>query len=590
MKPEEQIAQQKVRVLIFFALFVFFTAIFLAKMGYEALGERELPPQKTTLHNKSMRGKIISKDGFTLSESTKLYKAMIYAKGIEEGKRDLFINLFSIYSGMDPKRVRKRLGNFDRTVVLSYKIDATKAKYLKELSRKLYKLGVYKRLHKSDGTTVTYKLEILESGESREFFYLDTLTPLLGHMTKIDDDGYTKPAGLKGVERSYERELSSGVDGKWEGKRDVLGDIILDSNSIRKARHDGFDVYLNINLKFQKRVEQILDEYQEKLQAQEIIAVVMDSISGKVLSFASSNRYIPDNIKQNQIGYLNPTATEYLYEPGSVIKPITFTILLEQDKVNPLEIIKVENGRYRLNGHLITDEHKKMWLSAENILVYSSNIGIAKLAQRLEGYEMYEGFKRFGLTEKSGIDLPYENVGRMKSLSKLNRAIYKANTGYGYGLSVNLMQLLRAHTVFNNGGYLLQPQVVNYIQKEDKRYIQKPRRQQILSSTVAAQMNGILQKVVKEGSGQRAQIEGLSIGGKTGTAHISVKGRYRNLYNSTFIGFVNDEKNRYNIAVLTVKPKKKYYHFASLTSVPVFKEIALKMIELDFLKPRKKKE
>ncbi|MGM0622635.1 MAG: peptidoglycan D,D-transpeptidase FtsI family protein [Campylobacterota bacterium] len=585
MEDSELINTQKVRSFIFFAFFVVLILIFLSKLTYEAFGNRTLPSQTITQSDRSIRGKIITADGFSVAQSSKKYKAQIYGPGIDPQKRELFINLFSIYSGIEKDTVKKRMGSFNKNVILSYKIDASRAKYLKELSRKLYQLGAYRRIQTQNGGSLEYKLEILESGESRDFIYLDTLTPLLGHMTKVNDKGYTKSVGLKGIEKQYERELSNGKDGYLRGKRDVRSNLIFDSNSIVQFKQDGFDIHLNINLQLQKQIEQMLDEKQKAYEASEVLAVVMHSDTGKVISLASSNRYNPSNILQSQISYLNPTATEYLYEPGSVIKPITFALLLEHNRVNPLELINTEGGRWRLNGYMITDEHKHDWMSAENTVVYSSNIGIAKLAQRLEGFELYEGFEKYGLTSPSNLDIPYERAGKIQNISNLNRDIYKASSAYGYGLVTNLMQQTRALNVFNNGGYLVNPQVVDKMVSTKQEHMQKPVKQQIISSTIAAQMNKIMQKVVKDGSAQRALTPGLQIGGKTGTAHISVKGQYENLYNSTFIGFANDTNNRYTIAVLTKEPKVRYRHFASLTSVPVFKEIVDTMIDLKFLTP-----
>lgn len=586
MNQEELINSQKVRSLFFFSFYIILVGIFLYKMAYEAFGDRVLPPQTITSHDKSIRGKIQTQDGFTVAESSKLYRTYIYAPGIDPNKQELFINLFSIYSGMDKQSVARRMGDFNRNVILSYQVDSHTAKYLKELSRKFHSLGVYRRIQTGDGGSLQYRLEVRESGESRDFYYHDTLTPLLGHMTKIDDGGYTRSTGLKGVEKSYDFELSDGKDGIIQAKRDVRGNMIFDGNSIRNYRQNGYDITLNIDLKLQKRVEKILDMKKKEYQASEITAVVMDSLTGRVISFASSNRYNPSNIRQSEIPYLNPTATEYLYEPGSVIKPISFALLLEHDRVNPLELVNTESGRWNLHGHTITDENAHDWMSAENTVVFSSNIGTAKLAQRLEGFELYEGYKKYGFAQRSGIDIPYERVGRIQNITNFNRDIYKATSAYGYGLTTNLMQLLVANNVFNNGGYLVQPQVVQKMQKGDQVHTQRIQAQQIIPSRVAVQMNRIMQKVVKDGSAHRAQIKGLTVGGKTGTAHISVDGVYENLYNSTFIGFANDSESRYTIAVLTKKPTIPYRHFASLTSVPVFKDIAKQMVELNILKPK----
>ncbi len=561
---------------------------FLGSILHTALSDRQIPKLVIKETNRALQGEIVSKEGFKLVFSQKLYKAMVNTHNIDPGKKELFIRLFSIYSGISQKKIRERLrgrGN----VVLSYSIDANRAKYLKELARKLRLLKVFIPYKDRNGRIIKYGLSLTESGESRIFSYKDILTPVLGFIRKREDDGFTRPAGVKGLEKFYKEELAPIQNGIVEGERDIGNTIILSGDSFVQPAIDGMTLRLNISISLQKGVEALLDKAKHDLKAKEAIACIMDAESGKILSLASSNRYDPSNIRRKDYDSLNVSAVEYTYEPGSVMKPITFALLLKTRKVNPFDIVRTYGGRYKLGRKVITDEHKEEWMSAENVIVYSSNIGIAQLAQRLDAVEFTEGFRDFGFVKKTGIDLPYEHVGIMPNVMQMRSEIYKATVAYGYGMRATLMQLVCAYNVFNNRGRLIEPKIVSeIIDPFGKTYpvSQKANRIQVIPPATAAKMMNILEKVVKKGTGTKAQTPGVRVGGKTGTAHIAgKKGGYVKLYNSSFIGFANDKKHRYTIGVLIREPKKKYHYFASVSAVPLFKQIVDLMIEQGELKP-----
>jgi cell division protein FtsI (penicillin-binding protein 3) len=580
---------KKTKLLGIFILFIVGIAVFLGSIVHTALNRREIPKLVISETNRALRGAIISKEGFKLAFSQKLYKAMVNTHNIDPDKKELFIRLFSIYSGIPAKTVARRLqekGN----VVLSYKVDANRAKYLKSLARKLRLLDVFiPYKDKNNGRIIKYGLSLTESGESRIFAYKDMLTPVIGYMRKREEDGFTRPEGVKGLEKYYQEELRPVQNGIVKGERDIGNTIILSGDSFVRPAIDGMTLYLNIPIGLQKGIEALLDKAKKELQAEEAIACVMESESGKILSLATSNRYDPANIRRKDYPSLNVTAVEYTYEPGSVMKPIIFALLLKHKQVNPFDIVHTYGGRYKLGRKIITDEHKKEWMSAENVIVYSSNIGIAQLAQRLDSIDFVEGIKDFGFTRKTGIDLPYEHTGVMPHVAQMESEIYKATVGYGYGIRATLMQLVCAYNVFNNRGRLVEPRIVEEIvDPMGKHYpvtAGGPIRQVIPPST-AAQMKKILEKVVLKGTGTRARTPGLQIGGKTGTAHIaSKKGGYAKLYNSSFIGFANDKTHRYTIGVLVREPKKPYAYFASMSAVPLFKQIVDLMVEQGELVP-----
>ena len=151
---------------------------------------------------------------------------------------------------------------------------------------------------------------------------------------------------------------------------------------------------------------------------------------------ASSNRYYPNRIRRSDYPSLNSNFIEYSFEPGSVLKPIIFSMLLEHKLVNPYDLVDGHNGKMKIGRKTITDEHKFNWLSAENVIVHSSNIGIAQLAQRLAPIDYYQGLIDFGFSQSSGLSLPYEKRGSIPAINQLKDEIYKATTSYGYGLDV----------------------------------------------------------------------------------------------------------------------------------------------------------
>ena len=574
------------KILFLFVLITLGFIIFLFVMLYQSLNPRKLPSLYNVDSSKAQRGSIISADGFHLATSKKLYKAVVNTHYIDPQKRELFIELFSIYSGLDVKKIKKKLKKSGR-VVLSYNIPQIQAQYLKKLAYELrrYKVFIPKKNAKS-GLQSVHGLSVLESGETREYPYGTLLTPIIGYPHKIeDDDGYTYTKGVKGIEKRFENELQAKQNASSQGPRDVNSYTILNKKSFTKAKINGLDIKLTIPVSLQIKIEKMLDKMKKELKAKQIMIAIMDTKNAKILSLASSNRYLPKSIKKSDYPSLNSGVIEYSFETGSVIKPITFALLLDKGLVNPYDLVNGHNGRFKIGRKVITDEHRFDWLSAEDVIVHSSNVGIAQLAQKLSGYEFHEGLKSFGFSQQSTNDLIYEKKGSVPHIRRLNNEIYKATCSYGYGMRANLLQLIRAYSTFSNNGRMISPVLIDHFIDEHKRKINMPSEEsiQVIKSSTALRMKKILIKTVNKGTGQKTITAGLTIGGKTGTAHIVEKGQYVNKYNTAFIGFSEDKTNNYTMGVVVVQPKKS--QFASKTSVPVFKKAVEIMIEEGYLTP-----
>ena len=579
------------RVYLVFLGVLFFTIIFLTFLFYRVTLDRNLPRLLSSDFDSALRGSIITADGFSVANSQKLYKAMVNTRNIDPNKKELFINLYSLYSGDDPKLVRKILQK-KGVVTLSYKIDSKGAAYLKELARKLYRQKVFIPYQDpKTGFVSTQGLSITESGERRMYMAADALTPVLGYVRKIDQDNFTKVEGVKGIEEVYNEYLSSTQDELIIGPRDLANTVILSGDAKDKERIDGYDVVLNVPLKLQKLIEKLADNRLDSLIAKEIIIAVMEAKSGKIIALASSARYTPNAITKQSYSALNSSASEYAYEMGSVMKPIIFALLLQANKVNPLEIINTYGGKYKLGSRTITDSHKANFLSAEDVIVQSSNIGMIQLIERMDDVQLHSGLLDFGFAAKTGVDLSYEQIGTVPGLRELRNKTYKATLSYGYGVQATFMQLLSAYNIINNNGVMLTPRLVSHLQKDGKKYrIAQQEEKSVLSQDTAKMMKRILTKVVESphGTARSAKIPGLHLAGKTGTAHIASQGGYSNKrYNASFFGFASDDEgHNYTIGVLVREPMRPYpYYFSSWSALPIFKATAEILVENGYLRP-----
>ncbi len=569
--------------------------------------KRKIPSLYTVQKDLGVRGDIVSKDNFKIATSKKIFIASIDTRSFNKNKQELFVKLFSIYSNMDKKTINDKINkSFKRPgyLILSNNISARDAKNLKLLGYKLGRLGVFKETT-INGKNILFGLNIIESGETRLYPYKNTLTPVVGFIRGVYTNGKRRINGINGLEKSYNTELNMITNGVLKGERDSRSYIIFNKDSIIQTRKDGESIKLNIPLRLQKNIELMLDTYKEKLGAKEIIVSVMDSTTGKILSLASSNRYNPKHIRQKDISSLTISATQKVFEIGSVMKPIAISLVLDKHRVTMDELFYAYNkgkknskgeykrGRIKVGKWNINDDHqfKKHYLTVKDIITYSSNIGTLQIAQRLKAQEFIDGYKSFGITKPTGIDLNYEKIGTMPTYSQLHQGenkgednVFKATISYGQGMTASFMQLLKAYSVFNNDGKMVTPIIVQ------KELTYKPI--QVVSKRTANTMKRLLENVVNEGTGTNTKYDGLEIGGKTGTANVAGdNGRYKRKYMSSFFGFANDAKHKYTIGVTVNDPistgKHWYYYYASHSAVPVFKEVINILVKLNYLKPKK---
>lgn len=573
------------KVLLLFLLMVVGFIIFLGTILYHNITERKLPNLQSKRIENAIRGNIYSSDGFLLASSKKVYKAVVNTYNINPQKKELFINLFSIYSKIPKDEITKKLeqkGN----VILSYNIDSKSASYLKQLNLKLNQLDVFQSYEDKNGNIFKYGLSITESGESRDYLYGDMMEPILGYINKEHNSKITRVQGIKGIEKSFDAELEPNSDLLMVGERDIGFNVIINKNSTFKERVDGYDIISSIPLKLQTKIERLIDDYAKQLGAKEILVGIIESKSGKIISLASSARFNPNSIEKKDYSKLNANAIEYSYEPGSIIKPVIYAMLLDKNLITTNEVINLENGRFKLHNFTITDTHRLESATIEEVLLYSSNIGMAKIAQRLSPAEYNAGLQAFGFGNLSGIDLPYERTGVIPDARRFRSEVYRSTVSYGYGLRTTFMQMLKAYNIITNHGISYEPYLVEYLQ--DSKSIRYKLKHQapirIISDKTANIVKNTLIRIVSEGTGKTAQVPGIVIGGKTGTAHIAQGGKYIRKYNSSFFGFASDTKgSEYTLGISVFEPNETEAYFAARTAVPLFKEVVELLIKEGYL-------
>ena len=578
--------QQSTKVIFIFIVFLLLLFGVFTRYFYVAFTDREINRVVKKERDKASRGSIVSADGYRVAYTRKVYTATVNTRDIPRINENIFAQMFSLYSGISKKNVLRKIRSKRGSIVLAKNLTFQQYQGIKELSKEFRISGILVGQDNVQGKYKYIGLSVRETGAERQYPYGDSLTPLIGYTNKIIENRYGQVRGVKGLEKRFEADMKPERDGYLRGNKDVRGNIILNSVLEKKEKIDGSDIHLNIDMSIQKKIEMILSKKQKEFQSKQIIASVMESGTGNIIAIASSNRFIRRTLKD--VSYLNIGAVEYVFEPGSVIKPVIYSLLLDQKKIRRGQHIDCQNGKYKIGRKIITDEHPMGLIPVEKVIIESSNIGMAKLVQDFDSADYYNGLLKFGLSKRTGLEIGREVIGKINSPKELTRHIYRATSSYGYGMTVNFTQLLKAYNIFNNDGVIVTPKAVSYIKNGDTIISEIDRDTEIgdgtkiISSSTSRKMKNILVRTVKKGTGKAANVIGLEIGGKTGTAHIAQNGKYVNRYHSSFFGFANDKIAKYTIGVTVIEPEGKY--FASQTAAPIFKSIVNILVDEKYLK------
>jgi cell division protein FtsI (penicillin-binding protein 3) len=368
--------------------------------------------------------------------------------------------------------------------------------------------------------------------------------------------------GQEGLELAQQ----SWLGGKPGSRRVIInrrGEIVEDVKSIR-APQEGRDLALSVDTRLQYLAFRELKAAIDTNKAHAGAAVILDAKTGEVLALANWPTYNPNNRVRTARDKMRNRALIDTFEPGSTLKPFTIAAALDAGKVRPGSIIDTAPGTLTIGHATIHDAHREGALTVEQVIQKSSNVGAAKIALSLPPETMWETLSASGFGAAPMTGFPGEVSGRLRP-AKTWRPIEQATMAYGHGISVNLVQLARAYTIFANDGELKPVSLL----KVDGAIAGRP----VISAETARAVRHMLEMVVLPGgTAPRAQVAGYRVAGKTGTAHKLEDHVYVDKYVSSFVGFAPVSNPRLVIAVMIDEPGGGQYYGGSVAA-PAFSSI-----------------
>lgn len=404
--------------------------------------------------------------------------------------------------------------------------------------------------------------------EYRRYYPAGEVTAHVVGFTNIDE------LGQEGIELAYNDWLS-GVSGRKRVLKDNRGRVIKDLTLIRDAA-PGRNLELSIDLRLQYLAYRELKAVVGAHSARGGTLVMLDVDTGEVLAMANQGSYNPNDRSQLEPGNLRNKAITDLFEPGSTLKPISVAAALESGEYSTDTTIDTSPGYRRFGRFTIRDFRNYGVLSLTDILVKSSNVGVSKIASELGGDVIRNLYARLGFGQPTGIGFPGEAVGVLPAPMKW-RPSEEATLAYGYGVSVNALQLAQAYMVIANGG-------VRYPLSLMKLEA-APVGERVLSEEVTADVRGMLGQVVARGSGKRAQPGFYSAGGKTGTVHlVGARGYEDSQYKAVFAGMAPIDNPRI-VTVVAVDAPQSGEYYGGEVAAPVFSRVMSDALRLLNVRP-----
>ncbi|HEY0511067.1 MAG TPA: penicillin-binding protein 2 [Thermoanaerobaculia bacterium] len=458
--------------------------------------------------------------------------------------------LARLVPGLDAAKLARQLGGDREFVWLARKLDAAVADKIRDLDRKgLYFLPETKRYYPMG----------------------DLAAQVLGY---VGTDNH----GLSGLELVYDREIT----GK-PGKRTVLRDArqgTMAAPYLSSAEPEpGHDLYLTLDATVQHVVERELEKAIAERRAKRGSAIFIDPATGGVLAMASYPSFDPNEFGSYPPETWRNRAIADVYEPGSTFKIFTAAAALEAGVVRQEEIIDCGMGGITLYKNIRVRDHKPYGLlTFAQVISHSSNVGVIRVAQRMDNRRFYGYLREFGFGRQTGIDLPGESGGILAPVERWG-LLAKDYIAFGQGISVTPLQLVAATAAVANGGVLLKPHVVAAVSRGEARipkYPAPPVAGRPIAPATAAEVTRLLEGVVIEGTGKSAAVAGYRVAGKTGTAQIPVHGGYHG-YLPSFVGFAPADRPALVGLVAIAEPQGNEYYGAQVAA-PAFGAITRQVL------------
>jgi cell division protein FtsI/penicillin-binding protein 2 len=447
----------------------------------------------------------------------------------------------------------KLMSGKKKTICIEKKVPVEKSIALKKIKRVGY-------FYKDDPTRI--------------YHYNNLASHLLGY---VNND----LKGVMGISKYYEEALK-GQDGSRLVDKNAIGDIVTVEDNNTNPAIPGHNIYLTIDKNYQAILEEELRNGISVYGGASATGIIMNPNTGEILAIANVDDFNPNEYwKYTDFQRRNRAITD-TYEPGSTFKSFTLAALIDQKLCKLNEKINVENGNYRFKNVNIKDTHPHNILNVEEVFEQSSNIGVAKLVQRIDDEKFFKYLRGFGFGNYTSVTLPGETPGRLRKPNEWSK-VSKAYLSFGYEISVTPIQMAAAYSALVNGGILYEPQLIHRELTNDGQLVSEfsPKEvRRVISEETSEVMRNLLSGVVKNGTGKKAYSELIPIGGKTGTSQKLVDGRYsKSDYNSSFIGFFPVDDPQVVCLILINSPDQGKY--GGLVAAPIFKNLAERLVQND---------
>ncbi|HYR76529.1 MAG TPA: penicillin-binding protein [Pyrinomonadaceae bacterium] len=416
------------------------------------------------------------------------------------------------------------------------------------------------------------KLDVLElSGvfsrkEPKRYYPNDSLAAHVLGFVGSDE------VGLSGVEQYYNEKI-----------RGDSGKLFLEMDRDRRAfesyevqPHPGQTVVLTIDQVIQYRTEQALSAAVQRAHAKSGTAIVMDPRTGEILALANTPSFDPNQPTSVSAESRSNGALQSIYEPGSTFKIVAYSAAIEKGLVKPEDKIDCQMGQITVAGRLIHDHHPFGVLTVADALAQSSNVGAIKLGLLVGNESMYEFMRRLGFGSRTGIDLAGESPGILRPLNRWQPSSI-GSLAMGQEVGVTPLQMAAAYSVLANDGQWVKPHLVRELRSPDGTvlYQAKPEMRRALKPETVVALRSMLEGVTLRGTARKAQLDGYSAAGKTGTAQ-KIDPRTHaysaTKYIGSFVGFAPVSNPAVVIIVVIDEPRGAYH--GGDVAAPVFRQIA----------------
>ena len=508
-------------------------AFWLQAWSTEFLQKQGASRYERALEIPANRGKIVDRSGAMLASSLPAKAIWADPEDVDAPREKL--NELAKLLAIDRRELDRKLAEDKNYVYLKRQVDADVAAKVAALNiRGINQRNEYKR-HYPEGETVAH---------------------IVG-FTNVED------VGQEGFELAQQQRLA-GKPGARRVIKDNLGRFIEQIGSGREPQ-DGADLTLSIDTRIQFLAFNALRDAVREHRAKAGAVVVVDVQTGEVLALSNWPTYDPNNRGQLTGAQLRNRVITATFEPGSTMKPFAIAMGLDAGKIRPSTVIETAPGKLTIGTATIGDAHPHGALTVEQVLQKSSNVGTVKIALQLPPQKMWEGFTSVGFGQAPQIGFPGTVSGRVRPYKNW-KPIEQATMSYGHGVSVSLIQMARAYTVFARDGDVIPLTMTRTDVAATGVPVFKP-------ETALAVRKMLEMAAGPQGTAPLAQISGYRVGGKTGTAYKQENGAYQtNKYISSFVGFAPVSTPRIVVAVMIDEPSAGK-HYGGEVAAPIFARI-----------------